>query len=131
MAKKKTAKRKTVKKKTVKKKTVKSAKKGPVRTVKKTVKIQTRKEPKIVCGSCEKFSIKSFALAFGLVYAVILAVFALAGLYGKMPEYTALMAEVFPGYAATPVGILIAAIWGFLMGCVFGGLIAWLYNLLT
>ncbi|MBW3019608.1 hypothetical protein KY329_05490 [Candidatus Woesearchaeota archaeon] len=107
------------------KKTTKKMKKKATRTVRKVV------TPRIVCGSCEKFSIKSFALAFGLVYAVIMAGFALVAMYGAMEGTTAMMGEVFPGYAATPVGILIAALWGFVMGCIFGGLIAWLYNLFT
>lgn len=38
---------------------------------------------------------------------------------------------VYRGYEITPMGSLYGLVWGFLDGCIFGAVFAWIYNLLV
>jgi hypothetical protein len=71
----------------------------------------------------------SLALAMGTTFAVMMFLFGLiawtTGLWAGAVE---VIGTAYLGYAPTLVGSLIGALWGFVDGFVFAGLIAWLYN---
>jgi hypothetical protein len=71
-----------------------------------------------------------FGLAFGIVYAVVFFVYGiLAALFGWGAAFAEMLSSFYPGFAPTPGGALIGAVWGFVVGFVFFALGAWLYDL--
>lgn len=71
----------------------------------------------------------SLALAMGTVFAVAMLVFGLvAWATGLWTGAVEVIATAYLGYAPTPLGSVIGALWGFADGFVFAGLIGWLYN---
>ena len=87
-----------------------------------------RAKPKLT--PYERLSVKSFGLAFAIVFMIVMAGIVLLEMFARIGT-TKAVASIYPGIAATSTGILIAAAWGFVMGLIFGSIVAWLYNLLT
>ena len=85
------------------------------------------------CGKCSGgYSIGSlpFGLAWGISFAIIMALIAWAGwLWGYGNEMIAQVSNVYSGYEASFVGGLWGALWGFLEGFIMGFLTALFYNL--
>ena len=68
-------------------------------------------------------------LAYGVVYAVFLAVWAwVAALFPRRRDAVALIEHYYPGYTATPQGGLLGALYGFFTGFPLGWGVAQLYN---
>jgi len=83
-------------------------------------------------GSVMKFNVKAYALAFGIWWGagLFLLTWWIIILEGSSGEAT-LIGRVYPGYNISPVGSLLGLGWGFVDGFVFGGIFAWLYNLIN
>lgn len=82
------------------------------------------------CG-CPKAKLSPCALGltFGILNALYLLVFAWSAMiWGYGSQMIVLIADIYPGYAATHIGGALGAGWGFLDGAVFGVLGAWIYN---
>ena len=70
-----------------------------------------------------------FGIAFGIIYAVVFFVLGiLAALFGWGAEFMALMEKLYLGFGPTPLGAVIGAVWGFVIGFAFFGAGAWIYN---
>lgn len=79
-----------------------------------------------------KLSVKAFALACGIIWAIglfVLTWWIIA--IGKAPGATTLISRVYLGYTVTPVGSLIGLPWAFVDGLIGGAIFAWLYNLIA
>ena len=77
-----------------------------------------------------KLNVFAFALAFGIWWGVGLFLttwwLILVGNTGGV----SIIERVYLGYQVTPVGSIVGLIEGFFCGLVFGGILAWLYNVL-
>ena len=75
-------------------------------------------------------SVKGFALAGGIVWAVGVLLLGLAALYidGWGGAIVELLDSIYIGYEATPIGSVIGAVWGFIDGFIGCAAFAWLYN---
>ncbi|MGC1646046.1 MAG: bacteriophage holin [Candidatus Sulfotelmatobacter sp.] len=79
-----------------------------------------------------KVSIKSLALASGILWGVAMLVMGLANLiwgsYGQ--EFLQTMASVYPGYHATRsvAEVIVGTLYGTVDGFIGGAVFAWLYN---
>lgn len=75
-----------------------------------------------------RFNVRVFAITLGLILGSVLFLetwwIILVG--GKGSPITTSM--VYHGHEITPIGSLYGLFWGFLDGCIFGGIFAWLYN---
>ncbi|OGP15117.1 MAG: hypothetical protein A3I75_06915 [Deltaproteobacteria bacterium RIFCSPLOWO2_02_FULL_50_16] len=89
-----------------------------------------------------KFNLKAFALAGGVLWGVSLFLMTLINLFTRHVEYfqlsggwggsfLAMMASFYPGYSATPLGLITGTVYGFVDGCLTGLLFAWAYNFLS
>jgi len=73
--------------------------------------------------------VKGFGLASGTVLSVCTLVLGFTTMMtGWGAQALELMSSLYIGYAATPTGILIGAVWGLVDGTILGGSLAWLYN---
>lgn len=75
-----------------------------------------------------RLNVKAFAITLGLILGPGLFletwwIILFGG--GGGPSSTSL---VYHGYEVTPIGSLYGLFWGFLDGCIFGGIFAWIYN---
>jgi len=76
-----------------------------------------------------KLNVVKFALAFGIVYAAIFFLWGLAAaIFGWGGDMLKLMGDFYPGIGPNLGGALIGAVWGLVVGFVFFGVAAWLYN---
>jgi hypothetical protein len=79
-----------------------------------------------------KFSVKSLALASGILWGIAMLGMGLANLgwsnYGQ--QFLRMMASVYPGYHATrSIGeVIIGTLYGAVDGLIGGAVFAWLYN---
>jgi hypothetical protein len=75
-----------------------------------------------------QFNVRVFAVTLGLILGSVLFLetwwIILFG--GEGASVTTSM--VYHGYDITPIGSFYGLFWGFLDGCIFGGIFAWLYN---
>ena len=72
-----------------------------------------------------------FGIAFGVVYAVVFLLYGLsAALFGWGAPLAEIVGSFYVGFGPTLGGLLIGAVWGFVVGFVFFALGAWLYNVL-
>jgi hypothetical protein len=76
-----------------------------------------------------KLNVKSFALAFGLIWG--LGLFCLTwwiiAFDGATGEAT-IIGQVYRGFNISPIGSLIGLVWAFTDGAIGGAIFAWLYN---
>jgi hypothetical protein len=76
-----------------------------------------------------KLNVKSFALAFGLIWG--LGLFCLTwwiiAFDGSTGEAT-IIGQVYRGFNISPMGSLIGLVWAFTDGTIGGAIFAWLYN---
>jgi hypothetical protein len=79
-----------------------------------------------------KLSIKSFALACGLVWGsgLFLLTWWIIALEGSTGEPT-LIGRLYPSYSISPAGSFIGLAWAFGDGLIGGAIFAWLYNLFS
>lgn len=75
-----------------------------------------------------KLSIKSFALATGILWAVLIFLSTLYVMIRGGGEHFILLNKFFFGYSLSFIGALIGMIWGFLYGLMLGALFAWIHN---
>ncbi len=69
------------------------------------------------------------ALSMGLLWGVCLFIWTLISIQTSYASsWLELMAEFYPGYAATTVGAFWGLLWGFLDGFVGTYILVWLYN---
>ncbi len=77
-------------------------------------------------------NIKSFALAFGIVYGGALFILTwwliVRGYYVGEETF---IGAVYPFYTVSPLGSILGAVYGFVDAAVGGALIAWVYNRLV
>jgi len=79
-----------------------------------------------------KLSIKSLALASGILWGVAMLGMGLANLiwanYGQL--FLQMMASAYPGYHATRsiAEVIVGTLYGFVDGLIAGAVFAWLYN---
>jgi hypothetical protein len=74
----------------------------------------------------------AFGVAFGIVYAAVFFLYgALAALFGWGVAMAEMVGSFYVGFGPTLAGALIGAVWGFVVGFVFFGIGAWLYNLMV
>ena len=79
-----------------------------------------------------KLDVKAFGLALGILWAAaytILAVLTMVNGYGV--DIVTWMSKYYVGSGATPVGIVVGAVWSFVDAGVGGAILAWLYNKLA
>ncbi len=78
-----------------------------------------------------KLDAVKFGLAGGIIYAAMFFLYALLGaLFGWGGEILAMIGNFYPGVAPTFLGAILGAVWGFAIGFVFFGLLAWIYGYL-
>ena len=76
-----------------------------------------------------KINALKFGIAFGILYALTFFVVGiLAALFGWGAEIMMLMENLYVGFGPTPLGAVIGAIWGFVLGFGLFGCAAWIYN---
>ena len=76
-----------------------------------------------------KLHASKFGLAWAIFYALFMLVFmAGAAVSGRDEKLFELYASFIPWLAPTFLGVVIAAAWGAIIGFVFGGGVAWVYN---
>ncbi len=74
-------------------------------------------------------NVKALALTLGLLWGGGMFVLGIAAaLTGWGAGLVDPLASLYIGFDATLTGSLIGAAWGLVDGAIFGGLIAWLYN---
>ena len=80
-----------------------------------------------------KLDVKAFGLSLGILWAFALVLMGIMAMV--VPSYAGDMVHAlgtkYLGYEATPIGIVVGAVWGFFDMGIFGALIAWLYNKLS
>jgi len=84
-------------------------------------------------SSGAKLNALKFGFAGGKVTGLMVALSTIAGIYGVMggfPLFNALIADIYGtlGYTVSWLGVLLGAIYGFIDGFIFFGLMAWIYN---
>lgn len=73
-----------------------------------------------------------FGAAFGIVYAVVFFLYALAAaLFGVGMEMMEMIGKFYVGFGPSFPGAVIGAIWGLIIGFVFFGIGACVYNRLV
>jgi hypothetical protein len=79
-----------------------------------------------------KLNIAAFALAFGIWWSVgiFIATWWLI-VTGAEPTSGMLINRFYIGYSVTPAGSLVGLAWAFVCGTICGGILAWLYNILS
>ncbi len=76
-----------------------------------------------------KLDAVKFGIAFGIIYALIFFVYALAAaLFGVGGEMIKLIGSLYLGVSASFLGAIAGAIWGFAIGFVFFWLGVEIYN---
>jgi len=75
-----------------------------------------------------KLCVKSFALATGILWAVVVFLSTVSVVMRGGGEHFQLLDKFFLGYSATYVGAVIGLVWGFIYGLVIGALFAWIHN---
>lgn len=79
----------------------------------------------------KQFSILNFGLAFGLWWGVAMLLLGIAAaLFNLGTALVQLLSSVYIGFAPTPGGIILGAIWGFGDGFIGGLMLAWFIKLL-
>lgn len=73
-------------------------------------------------------SIRCYSLAWASNCALAIIVVSLAGLAGVATEFIDLLSDALVGYELTFAGVVVGIVWAFLLGMVWGGVFAWLYN---
>jgi len=84
---------------------------------------------------CGYLSPKALAIALGVLVGayvfllgLILTLAPEAKFFWVSKELLAMLATLYPGYAATVLGSFIGLFWGFVCGAVCGAILAWLHN---
>ena len=91
------------------------------------------------CGKCDSccnshknkggLKVFPFAMAAGILWGLCFMMLAWMGWrFHHGMAMIALLAPMYKGFAATLMGGLAGAAWGFLKGFICGGIFAWLYN---
>ncbi len=75
-----------------------------------------------------KLSIKSFALATGILWAVIVFVATILVKLMGGGMHIILLNKFFFGYSVSFPGAFIGLIWAFIYGLILGALFAWIHN---
>ncbi len=76
-------------------------------------------------------SVKRMALAMGILWAFCTLLTGVTAMYGWGGKFVEMMASIYLGYEATPMGAVIGMVWAFFDGLIGGGLLAFLYNKLS
>jgi hypothetical protein len=72
---------------------------------------------------------QTFGTAFGILYAAIFLLWGFAAAFtGWGGEMAEMVGDIYPGFGATAVGAFVGVIYGFVVGFVFFGAAAWIYN---
>lgn len=79
-----------------------------------------------------KLNVRAFALAFGIWWGVgvFLGTWWVIA-FGDAAGEATFLAQIYLGYAITPLGSLVGLVWGLGDGLIAGAILAWLYNLLA
>ncbi len=75
-----------------------------------------------------KLSIKSFALASGILLAVIVFLSTIFIMLKGGGEHLILLDKFFFGYSISFLGAIIGLIYAFIYGAILGALFAWIHN---
>lgn len=80
-----------------------------------------------------KLNVLDFAFAGGKICGLIVVLLTISGIYGIMGGFqmwNMLIADMYGalGYSVSWTGVLLGAIYGFIDGFIFFGLMAWIYN---
>ena len=76
-----------------------------------------------------KLDVKAFGLACGIVWGAAMFLLGVIDIFSSWGKgWTDLMATLYIGYAPTPIGSVIGALWGFFDAGIGGAAVAWLYN---
>lgn len=75
-----------------------------------------------------KLSIKSFALASGIFWAVIVFLATIFIMLRGGGEHLILLAQFFFGYSISYLGAIVGLIYAFIYGAILGALFAWIHN---
>ena len=76
-----------------------------------------------------KMNVKAFALASGLVWGINwFAVTWLMMAFDGATREVMFLGRMYRGFTLSPIGSLVALLWGFLDGFFIGLLVAWIYN---
>ena len=75
-----------------------------------------------------KLSIKSFALATGILWAIIVFLTTLFVLVRSGGDNFILLYPFFFGYSISFIGAIIGLVWAFVYGSILGALFAWIHN---
>lgn len=76
-----------------------------------------------------KLNIKAFALASGLVWGINwFAVTWWMMAFDGITREVLFLGRMYRGFTLSPVGSLVALLWGFVDGFLLGLMVAWIYN---
>ena len=87
-----------------------------------------KKTTALSTSSTCKLNTKAFALAGGILWAVVCFVLAILAMYGYGIPMINLFESVYIGFAISWKGAFIGAIWGFVDAFIGCYIFAWLYN---
>ena len=79
----------------------------------------------------EKIDVKALSIALGVSWMLCILFAGIIAMYGWGTSFVEVMSSVYLGYEATPLGIIIGAIWAFIDGAIAGAVIALVYNFTT
>jgi len=79
-----------------------------------------------------KLNTPAFAVACGIWWGVglFIATWWLIA-FGSGTTTSTLLEQFYFGYGITPIGSVIGLVWAFFCGAICGGILAWLYNVLS
>ena len=75
-----------------------------------------------------KLSIKSFALASGILWAAIIFLSTIFIMLRGGGEHLILLAKFFFGYSISFLGAIVGLVYAFIYGAILGALFAWIHN---
>jgi hypothetical protein len=81
--------------------------------------------------SMEKLSVKGLTISIGVLWSFCTLLMGVTAMFGYGTLFVKDLSTIYLGYDATPIGILLGLVYGFLDGAVAGFIISCLYNLVV
>lgn len=81
--------------------------------------------------SMEKLSVKGLTISIGVLWSFCTLLLGLMAMFGYGTVLVKDLSSIYIGYDATPIGILLGLVYGFLDGAAAGFIISYVYNLVV
>jgi ribose/xylose/arabinose/galactoside ABC-type transport system permease subunit len=79
----------------------------------------------------EKLSVKGLTISIGALGSYCTLLMGITAMFGYGTVFVKDLSSIYIGYDATPIGILLGLVYGFLDGAVAGFIISYVYNLVV